>query len=113
MSANLNGRDIDPLHEELMRKAREMSVVAETMSRFLRYVNPGKRGAVLMLLLLLLLLMMMLLLLMMLMMLLLLTLSLLLTLMLLLLLLLFIALYFYSEEKVESIRQKNCFLKLR
>lgn len=36
VSANLNGRDIDPLHEELMRKAREMSVVAETMSRFLR-----------------------------------------------------------------------------
>lgn len=36
MSAEMNGRDIDPLHEEAMRRAREMSTIAETMNKFLR-----------------------------------------------------------------------------
>lgn len=39
VSADMYGRDIDPLHEEVMRKAREMSTIAETMSKFLRFVN--------------------------------------------------------------------------
>jgi hypothetical protein len=36
MSAEVNGRDIDPLHEEAMRRAREMATIAETMNKFLR-----------------------------------------------------------------------------
>lgn len=36
ISAEMNGRDIDPLHEEAMRRAREMSTIAETMNKFLR-----------------------------------------------------------------------------
>ena len=36
MTTEMNGRDIDPLHEEAMRRAREMSVIAETMNKFLR-----------------------------------------------------------------------------
>ena len=36
MTAEMNGREIDPLHEEAMRRAREMSVIAETMNKFLR-----------------------------------------------------------------------------
>lgn len=36
ISADVNGRDIDPFHEEAMRRAREMSTIAETMNKFLR-----------------------------------------------------------------------------
>lgn len=36
ISSEMNGRDIDPLHEEAMRRAREMSTIAETMNKFLR-----------------------------------------------------------------------------
>ena len=32
----MNGRDVDPLHEEAMRRSREMSTIAETMNKFLR-----------------------------------------------------------------------------
>lgn len=39
ISAEMNGRDIDPLHEEAMRRAREMSTIAETMNKFLRYIT--------------------------------------------------------------------------
>ena len=35
-SCEMNGRDIDPLNEEAMRRAREMSTIAETVNKFLR-----------------------------------------------------------------------------
>lgn len=36
MSTEINGCDIAPQHEEAMRRAREMSTIAETMNKFLR-----------------------------------------------------------------------------